>query len=443
VTIGFARFVPSLVGLAGFGLCAVLWLLGAHATYDQLLTLWGIVPFRVPFLDIDGPLSSMECARQGLDVIAANPCDIEQRPFNYSPVLLSFAWLPLGSADRVWLGFIVDLLFFCSLATLPPPFSWRETLARVAASVSTMVVFAVERCNTDVAVFVLVVLMLHLLNRSRFVRICGYGVGFAGGAIKYYPFILLALVAKERLRFAALLAATLIGACVAFYLGYAEQLARTLKLVPFNTAFTDMFGAINLLDGMFELLRPFAQTVEGAVEAALGVLLPLLIVALWAFIRLWRASRVSLALTRLDEPRSLALLAGALVICVCFLTSQSVGYRGIFLLLLLPGLAAIGRDSAVGPVASAARAAAIGIPVLMWSESIRLIVHLAATGRYPAPAFARLHALADPADLLAWGAREIAWWLLVVLLLMLLAVFFFDRASSFLRELGGGARPRA
>ncbi len=166
---------------------AVLWIAGEHASYYQLLTLWGIVPFRLPFLDIDGPLSALECSRRGLDVILANPCDIQLRPYNYSPVLLDLDWIPLGGGDRVWAGLSIDLAFLVSLSVLPAPLSKSETGLRIIASVSTMIVFAVERANMDVLVFVFVIVTLDLVRRSLPIKAFGYGVAFTAGVIKYYP----------------------------------------------------------------------------------------------------------------------------------------------------------------------------------------------------------------------------------------------------------------
>jgi hypothetical protein len=440
--IALARFVPSLAGLAALALVAALWLAGAHTTYDDLLTLWGMVPFREPFLDIDGPLSALDCARQGMDVILANPCDILQRPYNYSPFWLSFVWVPLGGDDRVAVGLVVDIALLISLSALPAPQSRSEMLLRVVASVSTMVVFALERANTDVFVFVLIVLMLDLLRRSPLARAAGYAVAFLAGAIKYYPLILFGLVAKERLLLCVSIALGLIVGLALFFEIYAEEIARTIVLVPHNTAFTDMFGAVNILLGTFDTaLRQGVAQID-AVKLALAVTVPFAVPLLWVMVRFWRRSDIPAALCRLDDARRLALLAGALLVCGCFLTGQNIGYRGIFLLLIQPGLAALGRDRAAGPIAAAARLAAIAVPVLMWAEGMRLWLHLAVAGTYPSPGFLHLHWLDLPADLAAWAGREIVWWLLVAFLVSLLLGFFLDRLGALFQELGLAVRPK-
>jgi hypothetical protein len=439
----FARFVPSLLALTVVVGLAGLRLAGAYSVYDGLLTLWGIVPFDVPFLDIDGPLSSMECARQGFDVIAWNPCDLEYRPYNYSPLLLTLDWIPLGSGDRVWVGLAMDTAFLLSLAVLPPPTSWRETALRCAAILSTMVVFGVERANVDVLVFTLVVAMLVLLSRSLPFRMLGFGLGFLAGAIKYYPFILLSLVAKERLRTGVAIGFALFMAILLFLHAYTEPLARTLLLIPFNTAFTDMFGAMNVLEGGFELFRERIPDPGDAAAYALAVTAVLAVAVAAVIAGIWGFADLGASLFRLDELSRLALVAGATLLVVCFFIGQNVGYRGIFLLLLLPGLSALGRDRASGALAPAARLSVVAIPPLMWAEAIRLWLHLAATGQYPPPSFAMMHVLVEPVDLAAWAVREILWWLLIGFLGLLLFGFAATIAGERWRDLQALVRGRA
>jgi hypothetical protein len=126
------------------------------------------------------------------------------------------------------------------------------------------------------------------------------------------------------------------------------------------------------------------------------------------------------ALDRLDEPRRLALLAGGLLTIGCFFGAQNISYRGIFLLLLIPGLFALGRDGKAGEISRLARVAAFGVPLLMWVEGMRLWVHLATTGQYPPAEFESVQVLDQPWDVAAWLARELGWWLLVAFSLSIL-----------------------
>jgi len=70
------RFAPAGSALAVFLAMSWLYWQGQTEVYDGILRSWGIVPFRFPFVDISGALAGWECARQGIDIVLYNPCDI-------------------------------------------------------------------------------------------------------------------------------------------------------------------------------------------------------------------------------------------------------------------------------------------------------------------------------------------------------------------------------
>jgi hypothetical protein len=85
--------------------------------------------------------------------------------------------------------------------------------------------------------------------------------------------------------------------------------------------------------------------------------------------------------------------------------------------LVIPGLSALAQDRNAGAIAFAARLAMISVPLLMWTEAIRLWIHLAAAGTYPPPGFRTLPTLEQRWDFLAWFGREIIWWFFIEFLL--------------------------
>jgi hypothetical protein len=179
----------------------------------------------------------------------------------------------------------------------------------------------------------------------------------------------------------------------------------------------------------------------GASRAALTATILLLAAIVWTMARLWRASDIPAALSRLDDPRRLALLAGALLLVGCFFAGQSIGYRGIFLLLVLPGLFALGQDKATGAAASAARLAAMSIAPLMWAAAVRLWIHIAVTGDTSPSDYPMV--VEQSLDFLTWCAREVAWWLLVGFLLALLLGFVVDSPLFQICQRSISARRRA
>jgi hypothetical protein len=122
------RFVPAGSVFAVF--LAMSWLYGQghREVYDDILRSWGIVPFRSPFLDISGWLAAWECARQGIDVVSFDPCDILSRGYGSSPLWLAAAGVPLGVANTTAIGWALDIVFIASLSLLPPPKRLLEML---------------------------------------------------------------------------------------------------------------------------------------------------------------------------------------------------------------------------------------------------------------------------------------------------------------------------
>src|SRR5271167_2945216 len=139
------RLAAPLAALGFFLSLSWLYGWGNHALYEDILRWHGVMPFQFPFLDLSGSLAAWECARQGVDVILSNPCDVLHRPYDYSPLWMAASPIPLGVANTITVGWCVDLLFIGSLGLLPPPRRPVELMLVLAGTLSTMVVFALER----------------------------------------------------------------------------------------------------------------------------------------------------------------------------------------------------------------------------------------------------------------------------------------------------------
>ena len=177
------RLAAPLVVLVCFLSLSWLYFWGNPALYENILRWYGVMPFRFPFVDISGSLAAWECARQGIDVILFDPCDVLQRGYNYSPLWMAAASIPLSVDDTPTVGWSLDLLFIGFLALLPPPQRPVELVLVLAATLSTMVVFALERANPDILLFMLA-LAAGLLGECRMeLRTIGYCVALLGALL--------------------------------------------------------------------------------------------------------------------------------------------------------------------------------------------------------------------------------------------------------------------
>jgi hypothetical protein len=411
------RYYPSLAALCVYLLFTMLWNFAPGAYAALLHTADAMPQTPRPFSDLGAILQAGACWREGVNVYAPSAC-MGGGVFNYSPLLLHAALLPIGPQDRLAGGVLLGLAFLLSLAWLPPPASRAEVLVRVAASCSCTVIFALERANLDVAIFLLVLLALALLRRGRW-AIAGYAMILLAAAAKFYPAVLLALLARERLAF-LLGALALIGGGGAVYLlcfGHGTLVA--LRMLPVGFPFWGIFGAADIPFGIALLcFMPVMSFTPDATQYLAGVhhagVLTIIqlgsrlmtISALVAGVKEMPAYRDAFKAT--GERPALLLLAGCLVMVFCFFLAQNIPYRAIFLLITLPGLWAMRAQRMV-----------VAVLILLWEDFLRNLVWDAANFVLP------------PADVfypefLFWLFCECLWWWLIIQFCAICACFLRD-----------------
>ena len=329
------RATPAAVAIAAFAMMAALFVAGPRPLYDGLLHHWGIDPWAFPFLDTDTILSALRCRRMGVDIFVTNPCDPLGRVFDYSPLWLAGAVFPVTSGWIGPVGLSFVALFLAALFLLPPGRGWRATLIVTLGAVSSACMYAVERGNNDLVVFALGAATAALASRRGAWRTLGYGCALLAGLLKYYPLALLATALREWPGRFGLVAAAALGAIAVFAAAEGAELARALRLIPTGPFFNDMFGAKTLPGGLGWMF--------GLPPGAVGGLEAVLLAGAAAIgMRLGSRSSMRGDLERLTEPERMFLLVGSLLLIACFATAQNIGYRASLIVLLLPGLTALG-----------------------------------------------------------------------------------------------------
>jgi hypothetical protein len=409
----FYRLIAPLAALTLFFSMTALYAFGDRDLYAAIVRLWGIGPGPFgPFLDMHFLTASWQCGRLGIDVFEHNPCDLLGRTFNYSPLWLSVRLFPFEGHPADALAWVCDLLFLLSLFFLPSPRRARDVVLLLLATLSTMVFYAVERANLDIVMFLVVFAAGLLALRSSWIRLAAYPLILLAGLLKYYPLSLLALTFRERPhRFLAVnlvaLALTLI-----FVLACFSDLERALSLIPTGSYFTDLFAAKNLPFGIVQL---FGAKI-GAASIPMPAPLRFIAYGLYALLVLSCAGicgRISglaglrPALAKLTAAESMFLLIGSVLITGCFFAGQSVGYRGISLLFVMPGFLALARHADDKGTRVLGDVTSVVIIFLMWGEFFRTNLLAALT---------RFHVgdrNVESAWFELWFLRELAWWWLI------------------------------
>ena len=400
---GAAPFCALLLFLLLTGLYGT----GQSGLYEAILHDWGILPFPFPFLDISGSLSAWDCARLGVDVVIADPCDVLHRPYNYSPLWMSLAWIPLGVDDRPIVGVCLDLLFIASLCVLPAPRRLIELLIVLTATLSTMVVFALERAQPDILMFLMAVAVGYIVESGPRARLLAYGVALLAALIKYYPIMFLVILWRERPGRFLGIGTAIVGLLIPFWAVYHVDLARGIPTIASGYYFTDMFGAKNLPYFIGDLVQQSAQPAAWAALAGRLTADGLFIVIVGGCAaicrRVLRDAEWSTAFSALDRHEAVFLILGSASTAGCFFAGQNIGYRGVFLLFVVPGMLALARN-ARGPLRRLALATAGVIALLMWGECLRLALYRLLDGAGASDL------VAFPLKFLFWLIRELGWW---------------------------------
>ena len=384
----YLRLILPAVFAAAFAAVGTVRVTGHTALYESIMSAWGVVPFAFPFVDIHGVVASSACWHQGVNVYVVNPCDVLGRLFQYSPLLLTAVPRMSGLAATPYAGLLVNGLFMLSLLLLPMPRRVADVALMILALLSSTVVFGAERANIDLVIFAAAAAIAALMQRALWARLAGYAVIAAVALVKYYPATLFILALRESPRRFAVIAVGAIALGAIFVATYHADLALAFGHLPESRYFGDQFNSRNLPDGL--------AMIDSRIVPAL-VAVPLVLAAL--------AGSLALAIRSHDAWRQLPLreatflTVGAVLLVGCFFAGQNVVYRGIFLLLVLPGLMKLGRSTA-GSLSRIFGATA-GIAVcLMWSELFRDAIRVA----LPSLAF------------VYWLGRELAWWWLITVL---------------------------
>jgi hypothetical protein len=265
---------------------------------------------RPEFADARVITSAWECARQGFDVLAQNPCDPWARPMNYPRLWLLPGLLGWGQEQTAWLALALAMLFVVAVLAFIGPLGRAPTLVYLAALCSPTVLLALERGNNDQAMFALVVGGVMATARGQ-----GLAAGsaiLAATVLKFYPVVAVGALRGPRIRFLVLLAAA------AYFVISLADVRLIIMATPRDASLG--YGLATNGAVLLPMIPPLAST---AVLVAVGTALAV-----------WVGARLPL----IDgDPRSLsAFTAGALVFLATYLLGPSWDYRLIFLLLCLP-----------------------------------------------------------------------------------------------------------
>ncbi len=414
-----SQWVLPAAGLVALGIAALIYGFDTPE-YERIMRLWMIVPFRTPFIDAQAVPAVVECARRGINVFISVPCDPLHRRWDYSPFWLWATFLPPW---QNWMGICLDGAFFLSLALLPPARGGAGLLITALATFSSVPVFALERGNVDLIMFIFIAAGGALWARSFAWRLAGYALFAIAGFLKFYPLALFLLFIRERVgRFVALGCAGF-ALIAAFIWRYHAILRQAAANMPSFSDFTDAFGARQLPRGLELVIPyflhaagldwPFLVTIRAQALFAWDVWAILTVAALAFALFLAGKPVIGAAFAKLNAPERGFLVIGAALMCCNFFACENDSYRAIFLLFTLPGLLALAASAGAGRIFGITAAA---IVFVMWGLAIQLeLAKLSGASAYPMAGSVAIYVY--------WIVHELAWWWIIAVLLAVMFCF--------------------
>jgi hypothetical protein len=237
----------------------------------------------------------------------------------------------------------------------------------------------------------------------------------------------LVLLARERRR-DGLLIAGLAAAVVALLVirGHAD-LAKALANIPALSYFADSFSARNLPFGFVEVV--FGPRLH--IPAALLLLSIVLALAIARTRRTFHMLDAAAPDPNLLETQRL--LVGALLLTTCFFVGQNIDYRGIYFILVIPGLIRLCQSSSDPAIRRFLVRMIAAVLFVAWEEPLRRAVDMIAAAIVA-------DWLRPRVEVLFWIGRELVWWWLIaglaaIILTQLLRMPLVLEISAYLRRL--------
>jgi hypothetical protein len=373
--------------------------------------------------------SAVRCWTQGVDVYAGNRCYTATHDFwgfNYSPLLLRFTFLRYADGWTNLFGLCIATIYFLSLALLPlPRTATFDFVVMTLSAISSVTAFALERANLDAVMFVMIVVGIWACTKRLPVRLGGYALITVAGLLKFYPMVALIVAIRERPAIFATVALAGMAAFGGFVFSYHEELVRVshnflagILFYPLEFSVKDLPGGLGVITSKVAM-RLFHQDATAAQASGQFIYYSSLLLLIGSILAaaIWLGhSRLQRTMQQLEKGEADFLLAGAAIICGCFFVFENARYRGIFLLLALPGLLLLSHQLPLSWARVALRRTCVAIVFVLWFPFVQGCVR--ATGAALA-GIANLNGRGIDRVLRVamWGCDQLAWsWIVMVLL---------------------------
>ena len=349
VVVGYPVLLLALTGIAGLDIVDAWELLGVPA-------------MPVPFADLLNVATGIDCLEEGRDPFHDGSCDPFNRVFLYPKLWVQLKLLGFSTKTLPYFAIVISVAFFVAAFSVLRPENRAQFIVYFACLASPPVWLAVERGNTDLLIFPILVLAMIVGNLNFDWRRYGAAlISVFAVSLKVYPIFLFPLYLESKRRSIGPLLFFLILSGLVIGIGW-EQIENgiaydTAKIsyafgsaVVFNRA-ADIFG----FPGIFKALH----------FIAIGLGASAIVAALYKYRTILKATSWRIRAGLNGD----MFLCGSSIYTGLFLTTTAFDYKLIFLLLLFPQLFIWINDAENRPVRVISKALILMIVALYWSCS--------------------------------------------------------------------------
>ena len=286
------------------------------------------IPEVYPFLDMKGRLAHIQGSRMGLDIYnVPNPLDPLGRINDKPSYTLLLGYLGLNLEHAVPLGILFIILMVLGTLLFIKPRTWSQMIAAYLAICSPSVLFAVERGNDDLVIFVfLLTVPIFLAKNTLWGNTVAFCLISLVGPAKYYPFAAYILFAhpQKTNRQAFFWLTSSITFITAFFLVTYKEILFLSSRIP-QPNYLNSFGA-KLLFELLGLTPPLPELLT-----LVSIVIILIFVSIFSFDKHG-------ILPNVEKTEEYYFILGSAIFIFCFFLNSNSDYRLIFCLFLLPAL---------------------------------------------------------------------------------------------------------
>jgi hypothetical protein len=284
------------------------------------------------FADTRTVTNSIDCVLGGQDPYTVRSFDHWDRVYNYPPIWLGLRYLGVTGRSTNLMAAMMAAMFVVALLALFNVKNWAGAILVFLALISRPILFAIERGNTDLVVFSLLVFGFFLVERQRdeIKRFCEAILIVILVILKLFPIATVVIFIRNRRGLITSLSVAALSVA-AFLITSGRRAPMILRNTPKMRYFS--YGAYPALAG---IVSPISQTWEKFIDHhhGIGSIAAVLVACLSVAVGQRYRQRLYRFLPELNFDTAIGCIAisGLAIYLFSFLNAASFEYRLIFLL---------------------------------------------------------------------------------------------------------------